>query len=164
MIYLWWTLYNYNSAVQLLVKFNMADLKGHLRKKWRHDSWPSTHSISIISMHSERRRSNQKDAWVLASICLSLWRQNLHIFYQTSELKITGTLPPIRSPMISWSRVSGGISRVTRVFVGKPTTSLVQAFLPVRISKQINLWFLTSKSVCFIVLTEVKFLKYWQNS
>ena len=63
MIYLWWTLYNYNSAVQLLVKFNMADLKGHLRKKWRHDSWPSTHSISIISMgytFMPRNKQSQK--------------------------------------------------------------------------------------------------------
>ena len=29
--------------------------------------------------------------------------------------------------------------------------------------KAINLWFLTSKSICFIFLTKVKFLKYRQN-
>ena len=37
----------------------------------------------------------------------------------TIERKRTGTLPSVLTPMIYWSRVSGGISRVTRVLVGK---------------------------------------------
>ena len=46
-------------------------------------------------------------------------KYNFVYLVQCIELKRTGTLPPGQMPMIYWSRVSGGISCVTRVHVGK---------------------------------------------
>ena len=40
-----------------------------------------------------------------------------------SEMKITGKLPPVQTPRICRSRVSGEISRVMRILVGKPATA-----------------------------------------
>ena len=55
---------------------------------------------------------------------------------RTTGIKITGTLLPIELPIVSWSRLSGGVSRVTHVFVGNRCNQF----------KTCGLWF------CFVTL------------
>ena len=95
----------------------------------KHQSAPSSvwyklcHTLKFI-----RKLFSQSNCLILVRGWAKSYTMKTHLWNWKStlkpiELKRTGTLPHLQSPMIGWSRVSGGISRVTRVFVGKPESA-----------------------------------------